>query len=67
MCDNCGCEKNDHFHVHPGPGTGHPHPIHPTPMATGMDTIMSMNITTHTIMITARRTAGILTPRRTAV
>jgi hydrogenase nickel incorporation protein HypB len=25
MCDNCGCEKNDHFHVHPGPGAGHPH------------------------------------------
>jgi hydrogenase nickel incorporation protein HypB len=29
MCDNCGCEKNDHFHVHPGPGKGHPHPVHP--------------------------------------
>ena len=25
MCDNCGCEKNDHFHVHPGPGAGHLH------------------------------------------
>jgi len=29
MCDNCGCEKNDHFHVHPGPGAGQPHLIHP--------------------------------------
>jgi hydrogenase nickel incorporation protein HypB len=28
MCDNCGCEKNEHFHVHPGPGAGHPHRDH---------------------------------------
>jgi hydrogenase nickel incorporation protein HypB len=28
MCDNCGCENNDHFHVHPGPGAGHGHHPH---------------------------------------
>ena len=28
MCDNCGCEKTDHFHVYPGSGASHPHPAH---------------------------------------
>jgi hydrogenase nickel incorporation protein HypB len=33
MCDNCGCEQNDHFLVHAGPGAGQPHPVHPAARA----------------------------------
>ena len=28
MCENCGCEKNDHFHVHPGTSADQTHRNH---------------------------------------